>query len=135
MWFFNNTNTIWNRFLTFTDDILCRDADLVRRIGAATALEVKASGIHYNFAPCVAVRNCNQQTSHSMHEWIVETSTYTMLLLQRCVAWMLHLSEAFYILKFLRAYLVLPLIEFVNFMFISKQQYIMYFALKITNMS
>lgn len=32
-----------------------RDADLVRRIGAATALEVKASGIHYNFAPCVAV--------------------------------------------------------------------------------
>ncbi|PNY13089.1 lysosomal beta glucosidase-like protein [Trifolium pratense] len=32
-----------------------RDADLVRRIGAATALEVKASGMHYNFAPCVAV--------------------------------------------------------------------------------
>ncbi|XP_061358056.1 uncharacterized protein LOC133302315 isoform X1 [Gastrolobium bilobum] len=38
----------------------CRDADLVQRIGAATALEVKASGIHYNFAPCVAVRHCNQ---------------------------------------------------------------------------
>lgn len=37
-----------------------RDSDLVRRIGAATALEVKASGIHYSFAPCVAVRNCNQ---------------------------------------------------------------------------
>ncbi|KAI4306642.1 hypothetical protein L6164_029903 [Bauhinia variegata] len=32
-----------------------RDADLARRIGAATALEVRASGIHYNFAPCVAV--------------------------------------------------------------------------------
>ncbi|KAJ1381120.1 Glycoside hydrolase, family 3, N-terminal, partial [Sesbania bispinosa] len=32
-----------------------RDADLAQRIGAATALEVKASGIHYNFAPCVAV--------------------------------------------------------------------------------
>ncbi|RDX86327.1 hypothetical protein CR513_32347, partial [Mucuna pruriens] len=32
-----------------------RDSDLVKRIGAATALEVKASGIHYNFAPCVAV--------------------------------------------------------------------------------
>ncbi|XP_047973267.1 beta-glucosidase BoGH3B-like isoform X1 [Salvia hispanica] len=32
-----------------------RDADLVRRIGAATALEVRASGIHYTFAPCVAV--------------------------------------------------------------------------------
>ncbi|CAL0309672.1 unnamed protein product [Lupinus luteus] len=32
-----------------------RDADLARRIGAATALEVRASGIHYDFAPCVAV--------------------------------------------------------------------------------
>ncbi|XP_062085132.1 uncharacterized protein LOC133791219 [Humulus lupulus] len=32
-----------------------RDADLVRRIGAATALEVKTSGINCNFAPCVAV--------------------------------------------------------------------------------
>ncbi|XP_004296697.1 PREDICTED: lysosomal beta glucosidase-like isoform X1 [Fragaria vesca subsp. vesca] len=32
-----------------------RDADLARRIGEATALEVRASGIHYTFAPCVAV--------------------------------------------------------------------------------
>ncbi|KAH6810505.1 Glycosyl hydrolase family protein [Perilla frutescens var. frutescens] len=32
-----------------------RDADLIRRIGAATALEVRASGINYTFAPCVAV--------------------------------------------------------------------------------
>ncbi|XP_075636220.1 uncharacterized protein LOC142608349 isoform X1 [Castanea sativa] len=32
-----------------------RDADLVRKIGEATALEVRASGIHYTFAPCVAV--------------------------------------------------------------------------------
>ncbi|KAM1753607.1 hypothetical protein ACFX12_006174 [Malus domestica] len=32
-----------------------RDADLAERIGAATALEVRASGIHYTFAPCVAV--------------------------------------------------------------------------------
>ncbi|XP_054792276.1 uncharacterized protein LOC129297943 isoform X2 [Prosopis cineraria] len=32
-----------------------RDADLAERIGAATALEVRASGIHYVFAPCVAV--------------------------------------------------------------------------------
>uniref|UniRef100_A0A7N0V1T0 Beta-glucosidase n=1 Tax=Kalanchoe fedtschenkoi TaxID=63787 RepID=A0A7N0V1T0_KALFE len=32
-----------------------RDADLARRIGAATALEVRASGMHYTFAPCVAV--------------------------------------------------------------------------------
>lgn len=32
-----------------------RDAELVRRIGVATALEVRASGIPYTFAPCVAV--------------------------------------------------------------------------------
>ncbi|KFK34020.1 hypothetical protein AALP_AA5G091600 [Arabis alpina] len=32
-----------------------RDAELVRRIGAATALEVRASGAHWAFAPCVAV--------------------------------------------------------------------------------
>ncbi|GAV74473.1 Phosphorylase domain-containing protein/Glyco_hydro_3 domain-containing protein/Glyco_hydro_3_C domain-containing protein [Cephalotus follicularis] len=32
-----------------------RDADLAQRIGVATALEVRASGIHYAFAPCVAI--------------------------------------------------------------------------------
>ncbi|XP_031386558.1 uncharacterized protein LOC116200035 isoform X1 [Punica granatum] len=32
-----------------------RDAELVERIGVATALEVRASGIPYTFAPCVAV--------------------------------------------------------------------------------
>ncbi|XP_073037605.1 uncharacterized protein [Primulina eburnea] len=32
-----------------------RDSDLARRIGAATAIEVRASGVHYTFAPCVAV--------------------------------------------------------------------------------
>ncbi|KAG7946833.1 hypothetical protein I3843_14G062900 [Carya illinoinensis] len=32
-----------------------RDADLAQKIGEATALEVRASGIHYTFAPCVAV--------------------------------------------------------------------------------
>ncbi|CAN8278036.1 unnamed protein product [Cochlearia groenlandica] len=32
-----------------------RDEDLVRRIGAATALEVRACGAHWAFAPCVAV--------------------------------------------------------------------------------
>ncbi|XP_042959348.1 beta-glucosidase BoGH3B-like isoform X4 [Carya illinoinensis] len=31
-----------------------RDADLAQKIGEATALEVRASGIHYTFAPCVA---------------------------------------------------------------------------------
>ncbi|XP_031379873.1 uncharacterized protein LOC116195046 [Punica granatum] len=32
-----------------------RDAYLVKRIGAATALEVRATGIPYAFAPCIAV--------------------------------------------------------------------------------
>ncbi|KAK7356790.1 hypothetical protein VNO80_16066 [Phaseolus coccineus] len=32
-----------------------RDPRLVRRIGAATALEVRATGIQYAFAPCIAV--------------------------------------------------------------------------------
>ncbi|XP_042044755.1 beta-glucosidase BoGH3B-like isoform X1 [Salvia splendens] len=32
-----------------------RDADLVRTIGEVTAIEVRASGAHYAFAPCVAV--------------------------------------------------------------------------------
>ncbi|CAN6557388.1 unnamed protein product [Malus baccata var. baccata] len=32
-----------------------RDRELIRRIGAATALEVRATGIQYTFAPCVAV--------------------------------------------------------------------------------
>ncbi|KAF8719602.1 hypothetical protein HU200_024343 [Digitaria exilis] len=31
-----------------------RDAELVRRIGEATALEVRATAIHWTFAPCVA---------------------------------------------------------------------------------
>uniref|UniRef100_A0A5B6YWX8 Beta-glucosidase n=1 Tax=Davidia involucrata TaxID=16924 RepID=A0A5B6YWX8_DAVIN len=32
-----------------------RDADLTNKIGVATALEVRASGVHYTFAPSVAV--------------------------------------------------------------------------------
>ncbi|KAL5763623.1 hypothetical protein ACOSQ2_016217 [Xanthoceras sorbifolium] len=32
-----------------------RDPDLVKRIGSATALEVRATGIDYVFAPCIAV--------------------------------------------------------------------------------
>lgn len=32
-----------------------RDPDLLRRIGIATALEVRATGIPYTFAPCIAV--------------------------------------------------------------------------------
>ncbi|KAK3036175.1 hypothetical protein RJ639_029912, partial [Escallonia herrerae] len=33
----------------------CRDPDLVKRIGAATAIETRATGIPYVFAPCIAV--------------------------------------------------------------------------------
>ncbi|KAL8496226.1 hypothetical protein ACS0TY_020079 [Phlomoides rotata] len=32
-----------------------RDPKLVKKIGAATALEVRATGIYYSFAPCIAV--------------------------------------------------------------------------------
>jgi beta-glucosidase len=32
-----------------------RDADLVRRIGRATAVEIYATGVQWNFAPCIAV--------------------------------------------------------------------------------
>ncbi|KAK9670251.1 hypothetical protein RND81_13G189300 [Saponaria officinalis] len=32
-----------------------RDVDLIRRIGAATALEVRATGVRYAFAPCIAI--------------------------------------------------------------------------------
>jgi len=34
-----------------------RDPKLVRRIGAATALEIRATGVQYAFAPCIAVTN------------------------------------------------------------------------------
>lgn len=34
---------------------LTREPELVKRIGAATALEVRATGIPYVFAPCIAV--------------------------------------------------------------------------------
>ncbi|KAJ0014933.1 hypothetical protein Pint_20093 [Pistacia integerrima] len=35
--------------------LLIRDPELVKKIGAATALEVRATGIPYAFAPCIAV--------------------------------------------------------------------------------
>jgi beta-glucosidase len=35
---------------------ICRDPELARKVGAAVALEVRATGIPYIFAPCVAVR-------------------------------------------------------------------------------
>lgn len=39
------------------DFSFCRDPELVKKIGAATALEVRATGVPYAFAPCIAVDN------------------------------------------------------------------------------
>lgn len=39
---------------------LSREPELLRKIGAATALEVRATGIPYVFAPCIAVNNILQ---------------------------------------------------------------------------
>ncbi|KAL6272063.1 hypothetical protein ACE6H2_022755 [Prunus campanulata] len=36
-------------------EVMKKDPQLVKRIGAATALEVRATGIPYVFAPCIAV--------------------------------------------------------------------------------
>ncbi|KAI5427754.1 hypothetical protein KIW84_032967 [Lathyrus oleraceus] len=50
-------NTVYNATI-FPHNIYLgatRDPELVKRIGAATALEVRATGIQYAYAPCVAV--------------------------------------------------------------------------------
>jgi len=44
-----------------------RDPDLVKRIGAATALEVRATGIPYVFAPCIAVCSDLKEKFESDH--------------------------------------------------------------------
>lgn len=36
---------------------IIRDPELVKKIGAATAREVRATGIPYVFAPCIAVNS------------------------------------------------------------------------------
>lgn len=47
-----------------SNGFLCnRDPDLVKKIGAATALEVRATGIQYTFAPCIAVRKYSVKTN------------------------------------------------------------------------
>ncbi|XVE62557.1 hypothetical protein DITRI_Ditri06bG0127500 [Diplodiscus trichospermus] len=48
--------TMQQYFLTTLDWVLPgMDPELVKKIGAATALEVRATGIPYTFAPCIAV--------------------------------------------------------------------------------
>ena len=46
-------------FLAFivTEYCFIRDPVLIKKIGEATALEVRATGIPYVFAPCIAVMN------------------------------------------------------------------------------
>lgn len=41
--------------------LIIRDPELVKKIGAATALEVRATGLPYVFAPCIAVHCRIQQ--------------------------------------------------------------------------
>lgn len=48
-----------------------RDPELVKRIGAATALEVRATGMQYVYAPCIAV---------SIYHQILMLSSYTEIL-------------------------------------------------------
>ncbi|KAL6567040.1 hypothetical protein OROMI_015444 [Orobanche minor] len=63
-----------------------RDPDLVKRIGAATALEVRATGIPYAFAPCIAVcrdpRWGRCYESYSEDHEIVQNMTEIILGLQ-----------------------------------------------------
>ncbi|XP_031258524.1 uncharacterized protein LOC116116599, partial [Pistacia vera] len=50
-------NTVYNATI-FPHNVglgATRDPELVKKIGAATALEVRATGIPYNFAPCISV--------------------------------------------------------------------------------
>ncbi|XP_044461924.1 beta-glucosidase BoGH3B-like isoform X2 [Mangifera indica] len=63
-----------------------RDPDLVKRIGAATALETRATGIPYVFAPCIAVcrdpRWGRCYESYSEDHKVVEAMTEIILGLQ-----------------------------------------------------
>ena len=61
-------------------DFLClmfklgdRDADLALKIGTATALEVRASGIHYTFAPCVAVSFYYRHKNRCYSTYLIRT--------------------------------------------------------------
>ncbi|KAI3869655.1 hypothetical protein MKX03_011852 [Papaver bracteatum] len=63
-----------------------RDPELVKRIGSATALEVRATGIQYAFAPCIAVcrdpRWGRCYESYSENSKIVQEMTEIILGLQ-----------------------------------------------------
>lgn len=46
---------IQGTYLTVVNLCCCRDPQLVKKIGAITAQEVRATGVAQVFAPCVAV--------------------------------------------------------------------------------
>ncbi|TXG66357.1 hypothetical protein EZV62_007632 [Acer yangbiense] len=68
------------------DSFISADPELVKRIGAATALEVRATGIPYVFAPCIAVcrdpRWGRCYESYSEDHKIVQAMTEIVLGLQ-----------------------------------------------------
>lgn len=51
-----------------------RDADLIRKIGEVTAIEVRASGAHYAFAPCVAVSHMHSSNYQSPASVLLHTN-------------------------------------------------------------
>ncbi|KAM1469369.1 hypothetical protein ACFX1Q_040006 [Malus domestica] len=53
LFYFYTKDEIYHYLLK--EALLYRDPELVRRIGSATALEARATGIPYVFAPCIAV--------------------------------------------------------------------------------
>ena len=56
---------MWFNFFFF---MLSRDVTLIKKIGAATALEVRATGIRYAFAPCIAVTKFKGKTNFRTQE-------------------------------------------------------------------
>ena len=54
----------------FNKLLFSRDPALVKRIGEATALEVRATGIPYAFAPCIAVITENTSCAVATSVWI-----------------------------------------------------------------
>ncbi|KAE9590211.1 putative glucan 1,3-beta-glucosidase [Lupinus albus] len=63
---------LWSKYFYLWDVSIVKDPALVRKIGEATALEVRATGIQYAFAPCIAGR-CYE--SYSEDHKIVQAMT------------------------------------------------------------
>lgn len=59
------------RLYVSSNEIEClfgRDEELMVRIGAVTALEARATGVHYAFAPCIAVRSSTLVVGHNQSQ-------------------------------------------------------------------